>query len=154
MARAPLLQAGGLADIERVALGIEHAVDPGARRQVLELGRDQRHARLDRAGMSAPPLAFGFVCARRAGLLDRLFRLVPLHHAATILLSLLARQSSHKPRPGPGEPDSAVSRGYPRFLWITLCGTRPAFWRNPAILADSGHCPLFGQFCERFEEAE
>jgi hypothetical protein len=48
--RYPFADALGLADVEDLALGVEHAIDAGAGRGVLRISLDRRHAARQRAG--------------------------------------------------------------------------------------------------------
>ena len=75
----PLLDVFRLADIEHLALVVDHAVDAGRRRRVLDEARDRGTAGGERAGRQLVEIEIGqrgflFVFTKLAGRIDVLFR--------------------------------------------------------------------------------
>ncbi len=93
--RHPLLDVLGFADVEHLALGVDHAVDAGRRRRMLDGTRDRRPAGGQRAGRLLVEIQFRqrgflFVVAKLAGRIDVFGRAV---HGEQILLFIETRYS-------------------------------------------------------------
>ena len=171
-----LLQVARLADVERLAAAIEHAVDAGAARQGLDrrrYGFDPTAERLRLAAEIFGAEVFGAKIFGQ-GLLVRAHR-GPLAARRGILDSSLCFQAGHDPvlasgggsvnerrprsRPASGNPardggSRDPRRSNPRKLWINLCLSCWAAYRFPDKPSLSTDCPIFEQIMQPTDSSE
>ncbi len=114
----PALEVARLADIERVALGVEHAIDAGDRRQRAQRRADDRDAARQRAADRGLGRDVRFFAVQGRSRSDIMLSLGPITRV---------RQRCHGP-PGPtlearrGKSPTRLA-GYPRLRWTSLLAT-------------------------------